>query len=790
MKRSKLAAWVLVAVMAVSTAPAYVPANAAVKVRKVTVASSLSGDKKTVIVAKGKSVKLTTTVTVKPNKKANKKVSYSVKNKKIATVSKKGVVKGKKAGTTKITVTSVKNKKKKAVITVKVMKRAVTKVTCGSPNVALDVGQTATMNTTVTPGTGACKTLIYKTSANNVATVDKNGVITAVGEGTATITARTIDGSGKKATCNVTVAKPVSLVSLVSMNVLNARSVTFALDKPFPLNASQITVKQKMYMAGNYNHTSKISSMTTSDNRNYTMALDNDDYIGTGSMIRLEIPSLTGNVKSLEMEYKGQACAFTDEVVSAWKVDRYKTESFGFEMGNGYSTYAITAVPAGLTAEVEDDKVIVKGIPTTVGALDATLTAVDELGNTLTQTIHFIVGDDDTVMAAAPQSYSLIGTEAVTASQAVTATGGEYSGYDYSVISDPYGVVTNKAADGSLKDEYVKASFLVAGTYTVTVRAMSSYRSTQYADVNVVFHVKQGIVIGGSLKDAQGNVMTNGDVIFENNDRASLYCTSAEASYNYENSTYSAVVEPGVYDVTASHSFYPNAEASRDYTSSIKHLYAQSFMATSTGYDIQLDDIYKVDVLVPDYKGNIYWSQNGIYLASTTTIYLKNGTYSLRSDEIKDKDSAITTTTGDWFSGIVTTKTYPQPYRYTATFTVNGAAVSVTATKVLSDQPSVDVSKMPAAKNTYARIYDLNKMYSLKLDRDYYAYKFCPDETTSYSISNDNVHFYDLTTGDAIIADANGNYELEKGVEYLVGCGAYENYTFAISKGETTTTEP
>ena len=91
MKKSRIAAWALAAVMAVSTATAYVPANAAVKVNKVTVASSLSGNKKTVVVAKGKSVKLATTVKVKPNKKANKKVSYSVKDKKIATVNGKGV---------------------------------------------------------------------------------------------------------------------------------------------------------------------------------------------------------------------------------------------------------------------------------------------------------------------------------------------------------------------------------------------------------------------------------------------------------------------------------------------------------------------------------------------------------------------------------------------------------------------------------------------------------------------------------------------------------------------------
>ena len=61
-------------------------------VKKVT-ASAPSGKK--VYVAKGKKVKITTTVKVKPNKKANKKVTYKSANKKIATVSAKGCKSGK-----------------------------------------------------------------------------------------------------------------------------------------------------------------------------------------------------------------------------------------------------------------------------------------------------------------------------------------------------------------------------------------------------------------------------------------------------------------------------------------------------------------------------------------------------------------------------------------------------------------------------------------------------------------------------------------------------------------------
>ena len=77
------------------TAVAAPEASAAkVKVKKVTVTSP-SG--KVAYIAKGKKVKLSSQVTVSPNKSANKKVSYKSANSKIASVNSKGVVKGVKA---------------------------------------------------------------------------------------------------------------------------------------------------------------------------------------------------------------------------------------------------------------------------------------------------------------------------------------------------------------------------------------------------------------------------------------------------------------------------------------------------------------------------------------------------------------------------------------------------------------------------------------------------------------------------------------------------------------------
>lgn len=73
-------------------------------------------------------------------------------------------------------------------------------------------GGTAQLTATVEPSDATNKKVTWSSSAPGVATVDASGNVTAVAEGTATITATTDDG-GKTATCTVTVAhahKPAS----------------------------------------------------------------------------------------------------------------------------------------------------------------------------------------------------------------------------------------------------------------------------------------------------------------------------------------------------------------------------------------------------------------------------------------------------------------------------------------------------------------------------------------------------------------------------------------------------
>ena len=82
--------------------------------------------------------------------KASKAVTYKSKNKKIAKVTKKGVVKGVKEGNTKITVTAKKNKKVKTTVKVKVTP-AVDVKTSAAPSIAPSVAPSAAPNKSATP---------------------------------------------------------------------------------------------------------------------------------------------------------------------------------------------------------------------------------------------------------------------------------------------------------------------------------------------------------------------------------------------------------------------------------------------------------------------------------------------------------------------------------------------------------------------------------------------------------------------------------------------------------------
>lgn len=132
------------------------------------------------------------------------KITWSSSKKSVATVSSDGVVKGKKKGSCTITA-KFGSKKLKCKVTVKGI-RKIKKLALDQKQLTLSVGKSYTLAAVISPTNASQKALTWSSSNKSVAKV-ANGTVKALKVGTATITAKVKDGSGKKATCKVTVKK-------------------------------------------------------------------------------------------------------------------------------------------------------------------------------------------------------------------------------------------------------------------------------------------------------------------------------------------------------------------------------------------------------------------------------------------------------------------------------------------------------------------------------------------------------------------------------------------------------
>ena len=109
----------------------------------------------------------------------------------------------------------------------------VTGVTLDKTSAALTVGNTETLTATVSPDGATDKTVTWSTNDANVATV-ANGVVTAQGIGTATITVTATNGTDdtsddKQATCTVTVTaeQPVTVAAKADPSTTGTYYATF-----------------------------------------------------------------------------------------------------------------------------------------------------------------------------------------------------------------------------------------------------------------------------------------------------------------------------------------------------------------------------------------------------------------------------------------------------------------------------------------------------------------------------------------------------------------------------------
>lgn len=138
-------------------------------------------------------------------------LAWTSSNSSVATVDANGIVTGVAVGTTTISVNSAKyNTPFTCYVTVNPV--PVESVFLNKTTIALFEGSAETLTATVSPENATNKSVTWRSSDTAVATVDVNGVVTAVGGGSAIITATTSDGN-KTASCTVTVTPSVAYLA-------------------------------------------------------------------------------------------------------------------------------------------------------------------------------------------------------------------------------------------------------------------------------------------------------------------------------------------------------------------------------------------------------------------------------------------------------------------------------------------------------------------------------------------------------------------------------------------------
>ena len=161
------------------------------------------------------------TAAISPTNATNKGVTWSSSNTNVASVSSSGVVVAKGEGTATITV-KTDDGGYTAACTIRVSKPspsvvAVTGVKLSAIGIELLVGGSKRLSATITPSNATNKAVTWSSDNTSVAAVNASGLITAKGEGTATVTVRTDDG-GYTATCKITVV-PVTAPEKVEISV-------------------------------------------------------------------------------------------------------------------------------------------------------------------------------------------------------------------------------------------------------------------------------------------------------------------------------------------------------------------------------------------------------------------------------------------------------------------------------------------------------------------------------------------------------------------------------------------
>ena len=311
----------------------------------------------------------TLAATITPSNATNKNITWTSSNTAVATVSNAGVITAIANGMATITAktTDGTNLTATCEVTVSIPVLATgislnqTTLSFNAPN------QTATLTATITPSNATNKTVSWTSSNTAVATVSNAGVVTAIANGTATITAKTTDGTNLIATCTVIVSEVIR-INIVTSNAGYSTFYDSHYDYVLPngltaqvvTNVSNNKLVYKTIANGN---TSGIvprgtAVMLVSDNKRYgtfalTSTASSAPYSGANLLHGSDVATrTTGNGYHYKLSYGKTGTSWND--VFGWYWGAQDGAPFQIESNKAWLVVpqsAITRASAGYTID-------------------------------------------------------------------------------------------------------------------------------------------------------------------------------------------------------------------------------------------------------------------------------------------------------------------------------------------------------------------------------------------------------------------------------------------------------
>ena len=496
------------------------------------------------------------------------------------------------------------------------------------------------------------KKVKWSSGKKSVASVSKKGRVKAKKKGTAVITAKV---AKTKLKCRVTVKAKASKkntaqntkpsnpsnntpnqnlqdqtksMSITSFRILNSTMVEVVLSEAQQLPASAFTVMMKEYSSGKYNHKCAVTKISTSDQKVYTLTIDNEDYIRKGFTVKISVMTMTGEL-SKEAVYTGiSSGSYIPETIYTYEVGDKVSEYCYLETETaGYLNVKSVQVPDGITYHYEKSEVDgyclnFSGQPTKAGIYPYQIQYEDELGCQYTYKTTWIIGDNNTLVASMEDSYLLYTKGNVyQASNPIEVAGGSGS-YTFEIAdnSDP-GAYIDEDYYSDDTDEAARIGFhnSTPGNKTVYVKVTDTKDTAKSVVVKWQIHVKNTFRIICNVLDSAGGTYKQARSMMLYGKEPNNYRTKFYAEYDSSKEQWYADVIEGTYSV----------EMSGESASEV--LEENCIITKAEEKTFVLKNIYPVEITSADDLSGVFWydEEGGSQIGRGSLLYLPKGTYYL-----------------------------------------------------------------------------------------------------------------------------------------------------------------